>query len=465
MLEYLIHFVDRLGHWGYLVIFLAAMLESAAFLGLLIPGESLALVAGFFAAQGLLDLDGLIVIVVIGAILGDSIGYEMGRRMGRPALERYGSRVGLNTARIEKSEAFFRQHGGKAILLGRFVGFARALVPFLAGSSQMPYRQFLPYNALGAAIWAPAVLLLGYFLGTGWQTAERWIGRASAIVGGIVLFALILIWLWRWSISNEAAIQNRWQHFLQQPRISAWRTRFAAQIAFAQARFSPDGYFGLQITAGALVLIGASWLFGGISEDVLAGDPLTIFDLTVAAWFHSRTTPLMTQVMLVVSNLHGIIAISVYVALLALYLLWKRDWFWLWCLGTTVPGGMLLNELMKVAFQRARPHFDTPLLTLSTFSFPSGHVAATALFYGMLGTMLVSKIHIWRSRVLIVFAVITLVALVALSRVYLGVHYLSDVLAAFAEALAWLSLCLMGTHTYWQHRDDNSMKGNIHDQP
>jgi membrane protein DedA with SNARE-associated domain len=152
MLQYLTHLVERTGQWGYLVIFLGAMLESAAFLGLVIPGESLVLVAGFFAAQGLLDLDVLITVVAVGAALGDSIGYEMGRWMGRPALMRYGSRFGLTDARVAKADEFFARHGNKAVFLGRFVGFARALVPFLAGSSQMAYRSFLPYNVLGAAL-------------------------------------------------------------------------------------------------------------------------------------------------------------------------------------------------------------------------------------------------------------------------------------------------------------------------
>lgn len=428
------------------------MLESAAFLGLVIPGESLVLAAGFFAAQGLLHLDALIVIVWFGAVLGDSIGYELGRRMGRPTLEHYGGRFGLNNARIDKADAFFRRHGGKAVLLGRFVGFARALVPFLAGSSRMPYRRFLPYNVLGAALWAPAVVLLGYFLGAGWQTGERWMGRAGAIVVGIVLFILILAWMWRWSVRHEDIIRRRWTHFLQQPRIDALRHRFAPQIAFIKARLSPHGYFGLQMTAGALLLIGASWLFGGISEDVMTGDPLTIVDRSVAAWFHSHATPPVTQWMLAFTHLHGVTAISAYVALLSLYLVWERDWYWLSCLGATVPGGMLLNVALKYAFERGRPTFDHPLLTLSSYSFPSGHVAGSTLFYGVLAAVLVSRINVWRWRVLITFAAMALVVMVALTRLYLGVHYLSDVLAAFAEAVAWLSLCLMSMHTYWQHR-------------
>ena len=100
-------------------------------------------------------------------------------------------------------------------------------------------------------------------------------------------------------------------------------------------------------------------------------------------------------------------------------------------------------------------------MTLPSFSFPSGHVAGTALFYGVLGAMLVSKINIWRWRVFIVFTAIALVTLVSLSRVYLGVHYFSDVLAAFAEAVAWLSLCLMGTHTYFRLRAESRRKENL----
>ncbi|MEP7328695.1 MAG: DedA family protein, partial [Betaproteobacteria bacterium] len=171
MLDYLIHLVDRLGHWGYLILFVGAMLESAAFLGVIVPGESLVLVAGFFAAQGLFDLGDLIVVVAIGATLGDSIGYELGRFLGRPWLLRFGHRVGINPGRLSRVDAFFVRHGGKSVFLGRFVGFARALVPFLAGASRMPYRVFLPYNALGAVLWSIVVVLLGYFLGASWQVA------------------------------------------------------------------------------------------------------------------------------------------------------------------------------------------------------------------------------------------------------------------------------------------------------
>jgi membrane protein DedA with SNARE-associated domain/membrane-associated phospholipid phosphatase len=452
MLQYLITLVGRLGQWGYLVIFLGAMLESAAFLGLVIPGESLVLVAGFFAAQGSFSLDVLILVVAIGAAVGDSIGYEMGRWMGRPALVQYGSRLGLTEARVGKADAFFARHGSKTVFLGRFVGFARALVPFLAGSSQMPYRKFLPYNVAGAVLWASAVTLLGYFLGTGWQKAERWIGRASALLGGILVVALLLVWLGRWAAHHEAAIKRAWNRFLQRPRIHALRVRFSPQIAFMQARLSPRSYLGLQLTTGAGILIGASWLFGGIAQDVVSGDPLTVVDWQVAQWFHAHATPRVTQAMLAITHIHEPIAITAAAVLIAVYLAWRRNWYWLICLGVTLPSGMLLNVLMKYAFHRTRPNFDNPLLLLQSYSFPSGHAAGATLFYGVVAAMLVSRTNAWRWRVTIGLAAITMVALVALTRVYLGVHYLSDVLAGFAEGLAWLTLCLTGIHTYWAHR-------------
>jgi len=452
MLDYFINLIGRLGQWAYLVIFLVAMLESVPFMGLIFPGESLLLVTGFISAQGLLDLDVLILTVAIAAALGSSISYEMGQRMGRPALTRYGSHFGLTDARIDKTVAIFVRHGGKAVFLSRFVGLARAIVPFLAGSSRMPYRQFLPYYILGAGLWSTAVILFGYFLGATWRTAERWIGRASAIFGGIFVFFLALVWLYRLAARHEAGIKLEWMRFPTRPRIAALRLRFAPQIAFIHARLSPGSYLGLNLTLGALVLIGASWLFGGIAEDVATGDPLTVIDVRVANWFHGHATPVLTQCMLFITNLHGPAAISVLMALATLYLAWKRDWYWLICLLVTVPSGMLLNVLMKFAFHRARPSFDHPLLVVSSYSFPSGHAAGTTLYYGVLAAMMVTKISTWRSRVIIVLTTMALIFVVSLSRVYLGVHYLSDVLGGFAEAMAWLALCLVGIHTYWQHR-------------
>lgn len=451
MLDYLVHLTDRLGQWGYAVIFLGAMLESAAFLGVFVPGESLVLVAGFLSAQGLLDLGDLIVVVTIGATLGDNIGYELGSRLGRPWALHYGRRIGVTEARLLRAEQFFSRYGGKAVFLGRFVGFARALVPFIAGSTRMRYRVFLGWNALGAALWAASFVLLGYFLGASWQSAERWMGRASAIIGGAALIIMALAWFWGWLVRHEREVREHWAHFLSDPRIVALRKRYAPQIRFLQERFSPKSYLGLELTLGALVLIAASWLFGGIAEDVLTSDPLTVVDVQVAQWLRAHTEPALTTFMLLISRLHNADGIIGLFAITAVVFIVRREWHWLLALALAVPGGMLLNVMTKYAFSRARPVFDDPVLVLMSYSFPSGHVMASVLFYGLLASFIVARAQRWRWKVSALLSAFLIVVLVAFSRVYLGVHYLSDVLAAFAEGVAWLALCITGINTF-KHR-------------
>ena len=229
-------------------------------------------------------------------------------------------------------------------------------------------------------------------------------------------------------------------------------SRFARPIAFIRARLSPDSYLGLQLTVGALLLTGFAWLFGGIAEDVVNGDPLTVVDQQLAQWFHDHATPAFTRAMLLVSNLNDVLAVCVLTALTAAILAWRKAWSWLLVLALTVPGGMLLNVLMKLAFHRARPVFDHPLVVLTSYSFPSGHVAGATLFYGFLAALFILRPRSWGQRAMAVLAALALVATVALSRMYLGAHYLSDVLAAFAEASAWLTLCVVATRTWARHR-------------
>jgi undecaprenyl-diphosphatase len=197
VLQYILDLVARLGHWSYLLIFLVAALECAAFFGLLVPGESLMLASGFFAQQGLLELDAVIVVGTFGAVVGDNIGYQLGCHLDREWLLRHGARFGLKPRRLDQAEAFFARHGAKAVFFGRFVGFARALVPFVAGASRMRYRQFIVYNTIGAVLWTLACVLLGYFLGASWQVAERWISRTGLIIGGLFAVAIIGNWMRR----------------------------------------------------------------------------------------------------------------------------------------------------------------------------------------------------------------------------------------------------------------------------
>ena len=218
---------------------------------------------------------------------------------------------------------------------------------------------------------------------------------------------------------------------------------------------SPPTRLGVKLAIGALLLIAAAWLFGAIAEDVVTSDRLTLQDEQVAQWLHRHATAPMTRAMLIVTNLHSTIAVGVYCSFAAAWLAWRRRWRPLATLVICVAGGLLLNVLMKLAFHRARPVFDDPLLTLATYSFPSGHVAGSTILYGLGVAWVFARTPRIGRRVLAVVGALAMIGLVAFSRMYLGVHYLSDVGAAFFEGVAWLALCLSALAAYW-HRGPNA---------
>ena len=223
---------------------------------------------------------------------------------------------------------------------------------------------------------------------------------------------------------------------------------------FAQfrANLSPESYFGLQMMMGFLLFAAAAWLFGGIAEDVVTGDPLILRDLEVERWFHIHQIPGLNRFLSGVSRLHEWPAITGDTALVMLYLLWRRDWRWVTTVICAVPGGMLLDALLKVAFHRARPTLSSSAALLHTYSFPSGHVMAATLIYGVSAAYLITRLAAWHFKVLAVLVACSLVAVVAFSRVYLGVHYLSDVLAAASAGVTWLAFCLVSVDTLWYRR-------------
>ncbi len=157
---------------------------------------------------------------------------------------------------------------------------------------------------------------------------------------------------------------------------------FAPQIAWLRARLTPVGYAGLQLTLGVVTFIAEAWLFGGIAEDVLHGDPLITVDQHIAMWFRLHRTPTLTTVMQWITRAHEAWTITSACVVLASYLIWKRHWERLWLLVLAVPGGMLLNSILKLAFHRARPSPSAIAEALSSYSFPSGHTMAATVLYG-----------------------------------------------------------------------------------
>ena len=209
-------------------------------------------------------------------------------------------------------------------------------------------------------------------------------------------------------------------------------------------------FLGLHVVAGLIIFATMTLTLWEISEDISNREPLTVTDAQFSTWLHSHTQPLLTSAMFVVTSLGSSVFVSCIAVVFGLYLIWRRRLYWLAAFVSSVYGGMLLNKILKYLFQRPRPHFDDPLLSLTSYSFPSGHTMTATVVYGVLAAYFFSTTQDWRRRVVIFFVASFLILLVGFSRMYLGVHYLSDVLGAMAEGLAWLALCLTVVYSLWR---------------
>ena len=183
--------VDLYARYGYWAVFVGVCLENA---GLPVPGETALLAGAALASFGRLSLSTVILVATIAAIIGDNIGFVIGRHGGRALAERYGPRIGLTPQRLAVFDGFFVDHGAKTVFIARFVTGLRVVGAVLAGGSGMPWRVFLFFNATGAIVWSTAIAIAGYMLGQSWETLERWIGRSGVL--GLALVAIIATGAW-----------------------------------------------------------------------------------------------------------------------------------------------------------------------------------------------------------------------------------------------------------------------------
>ena len=188
--------LDRLltvrGPAVYALIALIVFAEDALFIGFVLPGETAAVLGGVIASQGHMRLWLVMVLVVLAAIVGDSVGYEVGRHFGPRILN---MRVLVKRRkRLDDAQDFLRRRGGTAVFLGRFVAFFRAVMPALAGTSRMAYYKFLAFNAAGGLIWGAGFVLLGYLAGNSYATIEKTVGRSAALIVAAVVLVGVVVW-------------------------------------------------------------------------------------------------------------------------------------------------------------------------------------------------------------------------------------------------------------------------------
>jgi membrane protein DedA with SNARE-associated domain/membrane-associated phospholipid phosphatase len=445
-----------LGAWTYLLVGVFAFLETGAFVGLVAPGETVVILGGAVAGQGATSLYLTIALVWACAWGGDSVSFMIGRRLGRGFVIRHGPRVRITPERFAQVESYFSRHGGKTILVGRFVGLVRALAPFIAGSSGMRYGQFVPYSILGTGLWAATFALIGYFAARSLDRAAELAGQGTFLFGTVVVTVVVIVVAVRFlrQHENRVRIVTAMEHRPLLRGLVALGRRVQPQARFVWDRLTPGG-LGLEFT-GLLAALSIG-LYALIAYTVvISGDPgSTPGDMTAHDVARELTAGWLTDVADVVTAL-GSLAVVLPVAFVAgLALAANRRWAELAVLAASLAITVAAVHEIKDAVERPRPPNGPG--DAEGHAFPSGH-AAYSVIYAWLAITVVARLRPGLTNgTAVIVAGIALTALVGLTRVYLGVHYLSDVVSGWGLGVSAFAACaavaIVATHLRQNARD------------
>lgn len=430
--EWLQHLLDWVGAnpgWAYLAVLLAAFAESLAVVGVIVPGVMIMLGAGALIATGDLQFWPTCLSAVAGAIAGDGLSYWIGHRY-RDRIRRAWPFC-RHPAQLDRGIAFFECHGAKSVVLGRFFGPVRAIVPLVAGIMHMAPRQFLVANIGSALAWAPAYLAPGVVFGASLKLAAE----ATSHLAILMLVLVVLAWIGVWST-------HRLFRFLS-PRAAKWvyaLLRWAAVHPrvgrVAQALADPSHPDAATLTALAAALLGASAMLGLSIGAGLFGAPHLGLNRMALDLGQSLHSPLANDLMVVISRLGSPVVLLSLTAGVLGFLLWRQRWrdtnYWLAACGFALVATPTLAWLLKV------PRPELGLNLQWPWSFPSASVLGATLAYGFLAIMLSRGIS-GAGRWLPYAGAAVILLSVALARLYLGAEWLSDIVGSLALGLAWIS--------------------------
>jgi membrane protein DedA with SNARE-associated domain/membrane-associated phospholipid phosphatase len=441
-----------LGPWTYALVGVLAFLETGAFVGLVAPGETVVIAGGVIAGQGEIELLPLIGLVWACAVLGDTTSFFIGRRLGRRFLEKHGPRLAITEERLAQVESYFHRHGGKTILIGRFIGLVRALAPFVAGSSGVAYKRFIPFSVVGTGLWATVFCVLGYIF---WQSFDRIAHLAGqavfafGVVAGVIVGVVVAYrrlrkpeerrklaaWIDRQGEKPAlrplfAVARPIWRRALR----PAWRAA-APRLRFLWERLTP-GELGLEMTT-SLAVAGVGTYTYVLFANIVADDPgPTPGD---REWFdvlQHIDGSTGVEIAKFVSGL-GALPTAIGVAIVtALVLIARKRPLEVVALAASLGVIVLLVHLAKAGIDRPRP--EDSLIRTSGSAYPSGHAAYSATWVA--AAALITYRQGLASRATIVMVAVILSAAIGISRIYLHAHYGSDVAGGWGLGYAVFGL-------------------------
>src|SRR3954470_14920344 len=280
---------DALGQWTYALVGAMAFLETGAFIGFIAPGEFTVILGGVIAGEGTISIVPLIGIVWICAIAGDSTSFLIGHRVGRQFLLKHGPKLRITEQRFHQVEDYFDRHGGKTIVIGRFIGFVRPLAPFIAGMSRMTYGRFIPYSIVGTGLWGTTFCLVGYIFWRSFDKVSKVAGRATLVLGIAAALGAAIVYA-RHRLKDQAE-RERLERWVTRHRGTRWTWKWLVrpivrvawpQIRFLWQRLTP-GHLGLEFTTTVAVAVAAGYAFIFYAA-ALYDNPTQIFPLDSTAF-------------------------------------------------------------------------------------------------------------------------------------------------------------------------------------
>ncbi|MGZ4115162.1 MAG: VTT domain-containing protein [Actinomycetota bacterium] len=412
------------------IVFLGPALEASVFLGIVFPGEIAVILGGVLAYNGRVGLVSVLVAAVLGAIVGDTVGYWVGREWGEQILRWIGRRLPFLKHRvdddIERARAFIRKRGGVAVLIGRFAAALRATVPGLAGMSDLHYPTFLAYNAVGGLIWGTSFVLLGYFAGAAWKRAASDASKVGLAVLALIVLGLIASRIVRNIRAGGESVPDR----LARIRAIAWFRELhpptAAWLARRIDTSSPAGFLlSLAVALGGF----AGWLFGGMIQDIAAHEEAALFDPRVLRFaVDHRTAWLTTGAKTAVLLGSSVVVIPLVVAVVVAT--WRRVRRTAGVVGLAVIAAAAIARATQPIVAHPRPPLADRLVAVTGFSFPSPQAAQAAAGWGAIALLVVLAGS--RVRVPVAILAVAVALAVGAADVYLGAAWWTDAIGGLA---------------------------------